>query len=551
MYIILEVVYTKGEASYSKGAAPFSALFMFFPDLFILFADLFILFTDLSIIFDEEVVLFDEEVVSFDKEIILFDEEAIFFKIFKIIYIVSFPLFSAGDEQRAVWKGVQTQDADTCGHGAGRKVYMRAAEYFVYGALGMEITSTPNATSGEVKDVHFADHLGSTRATYATTGSSTATDYKPFGSTLWNRNGNVRQTFLGKEQDAESDLGDFGARKYDPSIGRFTSTDVYWAAYPSWTPYHYAMNSPISKADYNGMYTMINTRAVFEGISCRYTDEDYIHLPNPIEPGVLKDMWAAYQRVMWAYESTRNMQSQYGGGAAHADGSGSGAKEPGTDFGRSSRPQFAGPVSVSPLASVAWAAAMQQHNNNPSPALDASPNQKLQFLRQYLITEDIKAAAKGKYEISIKIFPNGEVRRAKGEPKGENERVAHVSNRIAPYEVVSIDYHIHPSSPTTFSPDDVAFMLKHGTTGTLAVLGDPWEFTAIEITDIDAAREWFLSICPPPENGEEAKPGDLLTTSQSDAILNLYNYNDSNANLGRLISGHGMRMYNIRNGQIK
>ncbi|MEI6089125.1 MAG: hypothetical protein WCR42_01605 [bacterium] len=36
---------------------------------------------------------------------------------------------------------------------------------------------------------------------------------------------------IGKERDEESYLGDFGVRKYDYAVGRFTSPDVLWEKY--------------------------------------------------------------------------------------------------------------------------------------------------------------------------------------------------------------------------------------------------------------------------------------------------------------------------------
>jgi hypothetical protein len=51
----------------------------------------------------------------------------------------------------------------------------------------------------------------------------------------------------------ESSLGDFGVRKYDEEIGRFTSIDPLWEKYYSWTPYHYCSNNPVLGSDPGGM----------------------------------------------------------------------------------------------------------------------------------------------------------------------------------------------------------------------------------------------------------------------------------------------------------
>ena len=45
-------------------------------------------------------------------------------------------------------------------------------------------------------------------------------DYMPFGEQIPIERGNDRLSFIGKENDIESGLGDFGVRKYDTEGGR-------------------------------------------------------------------------------------------------------------------------------------------------------------------------------------------------------------------------------------------------------------------------------------------------------------------------------------------
>jgi len=49
------------------------------------------------------------------------------------------------------------------------------------------------------------------------------------------------------------DWMDYGARWYDPSIGRFTTRDPIDEAYAAWTPYHYVHNSPVKFIDPYGL----------------------------------------------------------------------------------------------------------------------------------------------------------------------------------------------------------------------------------------------------------------------------------------------------------
>lgn len=45
---------------------------------------------------------------------------------------------------------------------------------------------------------------------------------------------------------------DYGARFYDPSLGRFHTQDRFSEDFSEWSPYHYANNNPILNVDING-----------------------------------------------------------------------------------------------------------------------------------------------------------------------------------------------------------------------------------------------------------------------------------------------------------
>ena len=77
-------------------------------------------------------------------------------------------------------------------------------------------------------------------------------------NTIAARSFNQIFSWLGKERDKESGLGDHGVRKYDNISGRFLSIDPLphawvWEKYLSWTPYQYAGNNPVSFLDGNGL----------------------------------------------------------------------------------------------------------------------------------------------------------------------------------------------------------------------------------------------------------------------------------------------------------
>ncbi len=59
--------------------------------------------------------------------------------------------------------------------------------------------------------------------------------------------------FTEKERDKETGYDYFGARYYDPTLGRFLSVDPHAYRYPSLTPYNYVGNNPLNFIDPTGM----------------------------------------------------------------------------------------------------------------------------------------------------------------------------------------------------------------------------------------------------------------------------------------------------------
>ncbi len=64
-----------------------------------------------------------------------------------------------------------------------------------------------------------------------------------------------RYGFNGKERDKDMDGNnyDYGFRIYNPSLGRFLSTDPIGKSYPFYSPYQFAGNTPIQAIDLEGL----------------------------------------------------------------------------------------------------------------------------------------------------------------------------------------------------------------------------------------------------------------------------------------------------------
>jgi RHS repeat-associated protein len=77
--------------------------------------------------------------------------------------------------------------------------------------------------------------------------------YTAFGDELTSSGTGARTSYIGRETDNESDLGFYGVRMYDPTYGRFLSTDPLWSKYLPLQSYQYCRNSPVMRTDRTGM----------------------------------------------------------------------------------------------------------------------------------------------------------------------------------------------------------------------------------------------------------------------------------------------------------
>lgn len=105
------------------------------------------------------------------------------------------------------------------------------------------------------------DHLGNVRLVLKHVTDSSATveernDYYPWGG-LTADFGNVQPyKYNGKELDTRKGLNwyDYGARMYDPAVGRFLTMDPKGDKLPQWSPYAYCYDSPVKHIDPDGEF---------------------------------------------------------------------------------------------------------------------------------------------------------------------------------------------------------------------------------------------------------------------------------------------------------
>ena len=104
---------------------------------------------------------------------------------------------------------------------------------------------------------YIQDHLGNNRVVVKEDGTVVqANDYYPYGANFAESTATDAQPYKynGKELDIKGGLNvyDYGARHYDPVLGRFMTMDPMVEKYYSWSPYAYCLNNPLKYIDSDG-----------------------------------------------------------------------------------------------------------------------------------------------------------------------------------------------------------------------------------------------------------------------------------------------------------
>ncbi len=193
--------------------------------------------------------------------------------------------------------------------------YRGATPYAVRHAHGRARFDNPTSRNTWTYEFVLRDHLGSSRVVlrdryfdsrdgqYTVGGDpgdppvyeavvKQVDDYYPFGLRIDDqasaRGQDYEFTYTGKEEVTEIGLQwhDYGARWYDPAVGRWSAVDPLAASYASNSPYAYVANNPISSIDPDGKqiedlidrirYTGEDARIAFEGLKA--SEASAVHL---------------------------------------------------------------------------------------------------------------------------------------------------------------------------------------------------------------------------------------------------------------------------------
>ncbi|MGN7786106.1 DUF6443 domain-containing protein [Niabella sp. 22666] len=155
----------------------------------------------------------------------------------------------------------------------GAKLIKQSANETRYYAGGIEYYTNSTTPTPQIDIIHIgggvirnnngtfsyeyflADHLGNTRVVHNGLGSILQRqDYLPFGLEIARQNNTPnRYLYNGKEKQPELDQYDYGARFYDPIIGRWHVLDPLADKMRRYSTYSYAFDNPIRFVDPDGM----------------------------------------------------------------------------------------------------------------------------------------------------------------------------------------------------------------------------------------------------------------------------------------------------------
>ena len=159
---------------------------------------------------------------------------------------ITYTYAADGTKLRTVHKsGSTTTTTDYCGN-----------VIYENGVQKLLLTEEGYVTLADKKyHYYLKDHQGNNRVVVSQTGAVEETNhYYPFGGLFASTSSVQPYKYNGKELDTTKGLNlyDYGARMYDPTLGRFTTMDPMAEKYYSVSPYAYCGNNPVNRTDPTG-----------------------------------------------------------------------------------------------------------------------------------------------------------------------------------------------------------------------------------------------------------------------------------------------------------
>jgi len=171
------------------------------------------------------------------------------------------------------------------------------------------------------EEYFLQDHLGNNRATFrvdslGASGISFVQNYYPFGRDMGdgtiNYTASPASLYKYSAKEIQQELGlntyDFGARHYDPRIGRWLGIDALAEDYLNVSGYTYVMNDPIGVYDPDGMQLLKPTN--FVGAPVTTGGE----AAGSVFAGVVSGVLSADNAVLpWVFNKAPDVRVNYSG----------------------------------------------------------------------------------------------------------------------------------------------------------------------------------------------------------------------------------------------
>jgi RHS repeat-associated protein len=158
-------------------------------------------------------------------------------------FSLTYTYSAAGEKLRKISNGTVTEYIDGI-------QYTGTTINFVQTEEGRAIISG----SGNNYEYTLTDHLGNNRVAFdQAIGKVGEDDYYPFGLNV-PRQLNAGNKYLYNKKELQEELGqyDYGARFYDPVIGRWNIVDPHAEKYFQWSPFAYGIDDPVRNVDIDG-----------------------------------------------------------------------------------------------------------------------------------------------------------------------------------------------------------------------------------------------------------------------------------------------------------